>query len=102
MTGEQVRKKIKEKGFTFHEIAGKMGVSDQLLRRLLLSDNVKSGTLERIANIMQVNVAYFYNQQPLFTLVDYAEYHTLHAENTLLKELLKEKNEVIRLLKNQK
>lgn len=101
MTGKQVRNKIREKGFTFRKIAQAIGESDQNLRTLLTSDNIKSGTLERIAEAMGENVAFFYNNQPIFTLVEYVEYESTKRENELLKQLILEKDERIRLLKTK-
>ena len=102
MTGQHIRKKIKEKGYTFRSIAQAMGESDQNLRRLLLSDNIKTETLERVAAAMQVPVAYFYEQQPILTMVEYGEYMATRRENEMLKQLLNEKDQRIELLQRQK
>lgn len=99
MTGEQVRKKIREKGYTYRRIAQAIGVSDQNLRAMLASENVKSETLERIAAAMSVHVAYFYDMQPIFTLVDYGEFAAQKRENELLREIIRDKDRLIEELK---
>lgn len=98
MTGAQVRRKIKEKGYSFRNIARALGISDQSLRQQLLSDNVKSGLLEQIAEVIHENVAYFYNERPIFTLADYVEYETIRRENQLLKQIIQDKEALIEAL----
>lgn len=95
MTGEQVRQKIRAKGFTYSHVARAIGESPQNLRVLLAGDNVKSETLERIAAAMAVNVAYFYNEQPIFTMADYVEYESKQKEITLLRQIIADKEALI-------
>ena len=102
MTGERVRQKIKEKGFTFHNIAQTIGESDANLRCMLLPKDVKSGTLERIAAAMGENVSYFYEEQPVFSIEEYAEIHSLKKEVAILRQLLNEKERTIEILLSQK
>lgn len=102
MTGEEIRKKIKAKGFTFRKVAKAMGESEQNFRKLLLSDNVKSATLERIAAAMGENVAYFYNAHPIFTIEDYVEYETLKRENELLRQIIRDKEALIEELRRNR
>lgn len=98
MTGDRVRQKIKEKGFTFHSIAQAIGESDANLRCMLLVKDVKSGTLERIAKAMGENVSYFYEEHPVFSIEEYAAIYSLKKENALLKQLLNDKERTIELL----
>lgn len=102
MTGEKVRRKIKEKGYTFHSIAQAIGESDANLRCMLIVKDVKSGTLERIAQAMGENVSYFYEEHPVFSIEEYAAIYSLKKENALLKQLLNEKERTIELLLSQK
>lgn len=102
MTGEIVRQKIKEKGFTFHSIAQAIGESDANLRCMLIVKDVKSGTLERIARAMGENVSYFYEEHPVFSIEEYAEVHSLKKENAMLRQLLNEKERIIELLMVEK
>lgn len=101
MTGKQVRQKIKERGFTFHRIALSIGESDANLQNILNASDVKSGALERIAAAMGVNVAYFYNEQPIFTLVDYVEFESSKREQKLLHQIIRDKEALIEELKKK-
>ncbi|MDE6070329.1 MAG: hypothetical protein K2F92_05595 [Alistipes sp.] len=101
MNGKDVRKKIKERGFTYRKIAQLIGESEQNLQNILNAADVKSGTLERIAAAMKENVAYFYNEQPIFTMLDYEEYIAVRSENRLLRQIIEEKEQHIRLLSDQ-
>lgn len=101
MTGEHIRKKIREKGFTYRKIAQSIGETDQSFRMLLSSENVKSGTLERIAAAMGENVAYFYNEQPILTMVDYADFEATKRENELLRQIIRDKEALIDELKKR-
>lgn len=102
MTGDRVRQKIKEKGYTFHSIAQAIGESDANLRCMLIVKDVKSGTLERIAQAMGENVSYFYEEHPVFSIEEYAEIHALKKEVVLLRQLLNEKERTIELLLSKK
>lgn len=102
MTGKDVRKKIKERGFTYRKIAQIIGESEPNLQNLLNAADVKSGTLERIAAAMQVNVAYFYNEQPIFSLVDFVDFEATKREIILLRQLLNEKDLRIEELSRRK
>ena len=102
MTGDKVRQKIKEKGYTFHSIAQAIGESDANLRCMLLVKDVKSGTLERIAQAMGENVSYFYEEHPVFSIEEYAEIYSLKKEVLMLRQLLNEKERTIELLLSKK
>lgn len=102
MTGEHVRAKIRQKGLTFRQVAQAIGESDQNFRMLLSVKNVSTETLERIAAAMNVSVAYFYNEQPILSLVDYAEYESQKKEVELLRQIIRDKEALIEELKRNK
>ena len=102
MTGEHVRAKIRERGHTFRQIAHAIGETDQNFRMLLSGKNVSTETLERIAAAMNVSVAYFYNEQPIFSLVDYAEYESRKKEVELLRQIIRDKEALIEELKKNR
>ena len=102
MTGDKVRQKIKEKGYTFHSIAQAIGESDANLRCMLLVKDVKSGTLERIAQAMGENVSYFYEEHPVFSIEEYAEIYSLKKEVLMLRQLLNEQERTIEILLSKK
>lgn len=62
MKGETIRQKIRLTGRRFTEIAEIMGITPQALNKILGSDDVKTGSLERIAEAMGVPVTYFYDE----------------------------------------
>lgn len=90
MTGKEVKKKIKERGFKYVEIANRLGVSKQNLRMLLREDApVSTTTLERVAEAMEVPVSYFYNELPILSLADYAEIVNKDREIEHLRALVR-------------
>ena len=93
MTGDQVRKKIKERGVTYISVARAIGESSQNFLSLLQSTDVRSGLIERISTALGVPVAYFYDEtfscdSTINALCDSA----IKRENELLKQLLAEKD----------
>lgn len=60
MKGDHVRKKIRLSGKRLNDIAVKMGISPQALNNILNADDVRTGSLERIAEAMNVPINYFY------------------------------------------
>ena len=101
MTGEHVRAKIRQKGLTFRQVAQAIGESDQNFRMLLSVKNVSTETLERIAAAMGESVSYFYNEQPIFTLVEYTEYESRKRENELLRQIIRDKEALIEELQKR-
>ncbi len=86
MTGEELKKKIQEHGFTQTMIAQAMGVTSQNVQSLLRSNDVKTGTVEAIARIMGVSVSALYNEYPILSVDDYARIKLLEVENAHLRE----------------
>ena len=93
MSGEELKAKIKAKGFTLREVAERLGESPQNLQGWLKSHDVKSGQIERIAKAMGESVSYFYNELPLYSVEDYVRVKILESENALMRQLLGEKVE---------
>ena len=102
MTGTHLRKKIRDKGFTFQQISEAIGESKQNFSRILSTDNIKSETLERIAAAMGESVSYFYNEQPIFTTVEYVEYEAAKREIALLRQIIRDKEAMIEELKRNR
>ena len=93
MSGEELKAKIKAKGFSLCEIAQRLGETPQNLQGWLKCKDVKSGQIERIAKAMGESVSYFYNEQPLYSVEDYVRVKILESENALMRQLLGEKVE---------
>lgn len=62
MNGQDVKEKIRQTGKKFNEVAEEMHVTPQSLQKIFNSDDVRTGTLERIADAMGVPVTYFYDE----------------------------------------
>lgn len=98
MTGEQLRRKIKSKRRSFKSVAEAIGETPQNFQNMLNAADVKSGTLERVAEALGEPVAYFYEELPIVTMEDYAEYIALKKENEMLQKMVAEKENHLREL----
>lgn len=99
MTGEQLRKKIKSKQRSFKSVAEAIGETPQNFQNMLNAADVKSGTLERVAQALGEPVSYFYEELPIVSMEDYAEYISLKKENEMLHRMVVDKtNQVQELL----
>lgn len=98
MTGEQLRQKIKSKRRSFKSVAEAIGETPQNFQNMLNAADVKSGTLERVAEALGEPVAYFYEELPIVTMEDYAEYIALKKENEMLQKMVAEKENHLREL----
>lgn len=101
MTGEKVKELIKAKGFTFRAIAEAIGESQMNLHHMLSAKDVKSGTLERVAEAMGEDVSYFYGKRPTYSLEDYAKVASQQQEIGYLRALVATKDELIVSLREQ-
>ena len=106
MTGEQLRSKIKAKKRSFKSVAEAIGETPQNFQNMLNAADVKSGTLERIAEALGEPISYFYEELPIVSMEDYAEYVALKKENEMLNRMLEEKtahlNELLRTIMDGK
>ena len=98
MTGDQLRRKIKSKRRSFKSVAEAIGETPQNFQNMLNAADVKSGTLERVAEALGEPVAYFYEELPIVTMEDYAEYIALKKENEMLQKMVAEKENHLREL----
>lgn len=64
MTGKQLKDLIAKQGVQALAIAKKIGISPQALSSTFKAADVKSGTIERIAEAMGVKMSYFYPDTP--------------------------------------
>lgn len=98
MTGDQLRKKIKSRKRSYKSVAEAIGETPQNFQNMLNASDVKSGTLERIAEALGEPISYLYNEVPIVSLEDYAEYIALKKENEMLQRLVREKEQELREL----
>ena len=62
MKGADIKAEIKRLGYTLTQVAEALGESQQNLNSALSSDNIKTGTLERVAAFLGKPVSYFYGE----------------------------------------
>lgn len=60
MNGEQLKHIIERSGLKTKDFAERLGISAQQLNNMFSNADVKSGTLEKVAEIMQVPIASLY------------------------------------------
>lgn len=60
MTGKELKEKIAQQNISALAIAKKLGISPQALNSTFNAADVKSGTLERIAEVLGVKMSFFY------------------------------------------
>lgn len=101
MTGKQLKEKIKQKGIKYSALAERLGVVPQQVHQYFNTPNISTEVLERIADAMGESVSYFYNEQPVFTIEDYAKISNMEQEIMYLRLLIREKDRIIDLLMNK-
>lgn len=62
MKGADIKAEIKRLGYTLTQVAEALGESQQNLNSALSNDNIKTGTLERVAAFLGKPVSYFYGE----------------------------------------
>lgn len=116
MKGIQLKAKLVELDKSQREIAGLLNVTTQSLSSVLNAQDVRSGTIEKIAKVLNKPVSYFYGEdgggsiQQATATGNYSAASvggdaTVNASNAelqerikLLQELLAEKERTIKLL----
>lgn len=61
MDGRKLKEKLSKVGKTQKEIAGLLGQTPQSLVSILNAADVRSGTIERIASVLNLPISYFYD-----------------------------------------
>lgn len=61
MTGFEVKEKLVSLGYKLTDIAQNMNVTPQSLHKFLLTEDIKTGVLERIAKAIGKDILYFYD-----------------------------------------
>lgn len=113
MTGKELKDKLAKQGIPASAIAEKIGISPQAINSTFNAADVKSGTLERIADAIGVKMSFFY---PTEGGVSIAGNNTIAGNNnavgnvtigdaailqervTMLEKLLEEKERTIKIL----
>lgn len=62
MKGSELKSKLEELGFSKAFIADKLGIPAQNVHIWLRAEDVKTGTLERLSEVLGVPISYFYGE----------------------------------------
>lgn len=62
MKGSELKEILRKEGVVFMHLADELGVSQQNLSAVFTREDVKSGTLEKIARVLQKPVGYLYGE----------------------------------------
>lgn len=62
MKGSDLKTKLEELGFSKAYIADKLGIPAQNVHIWLRAEDVKTGTLERLSEVLGVPISYFYGE----------------------------------------
>lgn len=66
MTGFEMKQRIKEAGYSLSEVARLLGYPRrQRLYKELVSDDLKSGLIERISHAIDKNIGWFYGEEAM-------------------------------------
>lgn len=103
---------LKKKKMSQKDFCEQVGLTDVSLRRIIERNSTKTETLEKIAEVLNVPIGYFFGEQP--GIVISGEYNQVHngqgnqvmlsqeKEIEHLRELLAEKERLIQVLLSSK
>ena len=86
MTGQYIKEYIRTEGYTIEDIARTLGISSQVIHNRLNCKSISIDTIEIIAKAMDRSPAVFFYDN---------DYHMLYAEIKRLRQLLRDKDEII-------
>lgn len=105
MTGKELKLKIDALGITQRSLAEQMGVTPQTVSAILTAKDIRTSSLERIAQVTNKPMSYFYGETDNAQAVASGD-SSIAAINSnvnaseveLLKKLLEEKERTIKIL----
>ena len=62
MDGKRIKQALIDAGVNQADLATALGMSPQNLNKILSGDNIKTGTLERVAAFLGKPISFFYNE----------------------------------------
>ena len=105
MTGKELKLKIDALGITQRSLAEQMGVTPQTVSAILTAKDIRTSSLERIAQVTNKPMSYFYgetnNAQAVVSgdsSIAAINSNVNSSEVELLKKLLEEKERIIKIL----
>ncbi len=110
MTGEQLKHILYVAGIPQTELAKKLGTSQQNLYALLKSQDIKTGLLERLCEVLDVKMSFFYPEEydrgggsfssaNSATAVGSGNTATTGASDDMVKQLLSQNQQLIDIIK---
>lgn len=63
MKGTDLKEKLEASGYSKTFIAEKLGIKPQSLNTYFLADDVKTGTLEKLSEVLGLPISYFYGEK---------------------------------------
>jgi len=117
MNYSKIKKLSENKSFAIKDLAKKIKISEAGLHQMIRKESMKIDILEKISEALNVPVSYFFNESDgkgNITINNVAngkqnnvsilnnENENLRKENKLLKDKIKDKEEIIKLLKQNK
>lgn len=110
MTGEQLKRILYVAGIPQNELAKKLGTSQQNLYAALKSQDIKTGFLERLCEVLDVKMAFFYPDDydrgggsfasaNSATAVGSGNTATTGASDDMVKQLLSQNQQLIDIIK---
>ena len=109
MTGKELKLKIDALGITQRSLAEQMGVTPQTVSAILTAKDIRTSSLERIAQVTNKPMSYFYgeidNAQAVASgdsSIAAINSNVNSSEVELLKKLLEEKERTIKILMGRK
>lgn len=110
MTGEQLKRILYTAGIPQTELAKKLGTSQQNLYAVLKSQDIKTGFLERLCEVLDVKMAFFYpddydrgggafSSANSATAVGSGNTATTGASDDMVKQLLSQNQQLIDIIK---
>ncbi len=114
MEGKVLKEKIKQSGISYSELSRRLGILPQSLAAIFNTSDVKTGLVEKIAQVIGVHLSYFFdNYDERNSNGEYSSYRGATPEsleeaqkqNVLLRQeikFLKEKIQQLETLANEK
>ena len=104
MNINNLKEVIRVKKKSQRELASDIGMTQSGLSQALASGDLKVSVLEKIANSLGVDVRIFFNDTestPEIGTTEFERLKRLENENELLRKMIKDKEDLIELLKSK-
>ena len=111
MTGEQLKRILYAAGISQTELAEKLGTTQQNLYGALKAQDIKTGLLERLCEVLNVKMSFFYpddydhgggssKSAHSATAVGLGNIATTGASDDMVRQLLSQNQQLIDIIKN--